>query len=388
MRALAITRRPSTAEKILKNQADLSPLNHRRLRIAQLAPLYERVPPRLYGGTERMVSYITEELVRRGHEVTLFASGDSRTSARLVPCCDQALRLSGKPQLGASFQLAMLAQAYDNDRERFDLVHSHIDYWSFPFSGITGTPTVTTMHGRMDVEDLHPVYQHFPQAAIVSISDSQRLPLPNLNWVATVYHGLPRDLLRFNPRPGQYLAFIGRISPEKRPDLAIEVARRSGIPLKIAAKVDVVDREYFETVIKPLIRPPHVEYIGEVNDVEKSEFLGGARALLFPIDWPEPFGLAMVEALACGTPVIARPYGSVPEVMKPGVSGIVADGIDEMVAAVHKVESLPREQCRAYFEERFTVEKMVDKYEQVYARLIGSKQTAPRIFFEQPAAAR
>src|SRR6185437_10802389 len=215
-----------------------------------------------------------------------------------------------------------------------------------------------------------------------------RLPLPNLNWVETVYHGLPRDLLKFNPGAGQYLAFIGRISPEKRPDLAIEVARRCGVPLKIAAKIDVVDRQYFEAVVRPLIKGPHVEYIGEINDAEKSEFLGGARALLFPIEWPEPFGLAMVEALACGTPVIARPYGSVPEVMRPGVSGFIADGVDEMVAAVHRVDSLSREQCRAYFEERFTVEKMVDKYEQVYARLLGSKQAAPRIFFEQPAAAR
>jgi glycosyltransferase involved in cell wall biosynthesis len=335
-----------------------------------------------------MVSYITEELVRRGHEVTMFASGDSRTGARLIPCCNQALRLSGKPQLGASLQLAMLAKAFDKEREPFDIIHSHIDYWTFPFSSITGAPTVSTMHGRMDIDDLHPIYQRFPRAALVSISNSQRLPLPNLNWVETVYHGIPRDLLKFNARPGQYLAFIGRISPEKRPDLAIEIARRSGVPLKIAAKVDVVDRQYFEAVIKPLIQPPHVEYIGEINDAEKSEFLGGARALLFPIDWPEPFGLAMVEALACGTPVIARPCGSVPEVMKPGVSGFVAADIADMAAAVHKIDAIPREQCRRYFEERFTVEKMVDKYERVYGRLIGSKEIRPQTFVDQPAAAR
>jgi len=335
-----------------------------------------------------MVSYVTEELVRRGHEVTLFASGDSRTCAQLVPCCDEALRLSGKPELAASLQLAMLAEVYDTGRERFDIVHSHIDYWTFPFSRVTGLPTVSTVHGRMDVTDLHPIYQRFPEASLVSISDSQRLPLPNLNWVETVYHGLPRDLLKFNPGAGQYLAFIGRISPEKRPDLAIEVARRSGVPLKIAAKIDVIDRQYFEAVIKPLIQPPHIEYIGEVNDAEKSEFLGGARALLFPVDWPEPFGLAMIEALACGTPVIARPYGSVPEVMRPGVSGFVAKEIAEMVAAVHKIDSLPRQLCRRYFEERFTVETMVDNYEQVYGRLIGLRETRPQMFFDQAAAAR
>jgi glycosyltransferase involved in cell wall biosynthesis len=370
------------------NNYDSSHLKHRCLRVAQLAPLYEQVPPRLYGGTERMVSYITEELVRRGHDVTLFASGDSRTKARLVPCCNLALRLSGKPQLAAPLQLAMLAEAYNKERERFDIFHSHIDYWTFPFSNGMGAPTVSTMHGRMDIEDLHPIYQRFPEEALVSISDSQRLPCPNLNWVETVYHGLPRDLLKFNAEPGHYLAFIGRISPEKRPDLAIEVARRSGVPLKIAAKIDVVDRQYFESVVRPLIKGPHVEYIGEINDAEKSKFLGGAHALLFPIEWPEPFGLAMVEALACGTPVIARPYGSVPEVVRPGVSGFVAGEIDEMVAAVHRIDSLSRERCRRYFEDRFTVEKMVDKYEQVYERLIGPKETGREIFFDQPAAAR
>jgi glycosyltransferase involved in cell wall biosynthesis len=275
----------------LDNHENASILKHRRLRIAELAPLYERVPPRLYGGTERMVSFITQELVRRGHEVTLFASGDSRTCARLVPCCREALRLSGNPTLGTSLQLAMLSEVYERGREHFDLIHSHIDYWTFPFSRVTRVSTVSTMHGRMDIENLHPVYQRFPEAALVSISDSQRLPLPNMNWVDTIYHGLPRDLLKFNAKPGQYMAFIGRIAPEKRPDLAIEVARRSGVPLKIAAKVDVVDRQYFEAVIKPLIQPPHIEYIGEINDAEKSEFLGGARALLFPIDSRSGSGL-------------------------------------------------------------------------------------------------
>jgi glycosyltransferase involved in cell wall biosynthesis len=276
---------------------------------------------------------------------------------------------------------------YDRGRERFDIIHSHIDYWALPFSRVTGVPTVSTMHGRMDIEDLHSIYRWFPEAALVSISNSQRLPLPNVNWVDTIYHGLPRDLLKFNAKPGKYLAFIGRIAPEKRPDLAIEIARRSGVPLKIAAKVDVADRQYFETVIKPLIQPPHVEYIGEINDAEKSEFLGGARALLFPIDWPEPFGLAMVEALACGTPVIARPCGSVPEVMRPGVSGFVASELDELVAAVDKIESIPRDQCRRYFEERFTTERMIDRYEQVYDRLIESNEIVPQISIDQVAAA-
>jgi glycosyltransferase involved in cell wall biosynthesis len=344
------------------------------MRIAQIAPSYERVPPKLYGGTERMVSFITEELVQRGHDVTLFASGDSQTSARLASYCDKALRLSGKPELAASLHVAMLAEVYEMGRERFDLIHSHIDYWTFPFSRVTGIPTVSTMHGRMDIQDLHLIYRRFPEAALVSISNSQRLPLADLNWVDTIYHGLPRDLLKFNAQPGHYLAFIGRVAPEKRPDLAIEIARRSGVPLKIAAKVDRADREYFETTIKPLIQGPHVEFIGEINDADKSEFLGGARALLFPIDWPEPFGLAMIEALACGTPVIARPCGSVPEVMKPGISGFVASELDELVAAVHEIDSIPRAQCRRYFEERFTSDKMIDRYERVYERLIDSKR--------------
>jgi glycosyltransferase involved in cell wall biosynthesis len=359
----------------------------RALRVAQIAPLYERVPPKLYGGSERVVSYITEELVKRGHDVTLFASGDSRTGARLAPGCTQALRLHGKPELGASLQLAMLAEVYDS-RDRFDIIHSHIDYWTWPLARVTRMPTVSTMHGRLDIADLRPVYDQFREAAIVSISDSQRIPLPHMNWVGTVYHGLPRELLKFNDQPGKYLAFIGRISPEKRPDLAIEIANRSGIPLKIAAKVDAVDREYFEAKIKPIIKPPHIEYIGEINDAEKSDFLGGARALLFPIDWPEPFGLAMIEAMACGTPVIARPCGSVPEVLKPGVSGLYAAEIDELVAAVAKIDSISRAGCRNYFEERFTTEQMVDNYERVYQRVIGSSEVDVEISMQQSAASR
>jgi glycosyltransferase involved in cell wall biosynthesis len=346
--------------------------NHhgRRLRIAQIAPLYEPVPPKLYGGTERVVSYITEELVRRGHDVTLFASGDSETRARLAPGCARALRLLGKPEMGSALQLAMLSDIFTDARERFDIVHSHIDYWSFPFARLTQTPTISTMHGRLDIEDLHPVYRSFPEAALVSISDAQRGPLPDMNWAATIHHGLPPELLRYNPRRGKYLAFIGRISPEKRPDLAIEVALKSGVPLKIAAKVDAVDREYFADVIKPLLKSPLIEYIGEIGDAQKSEFLGGALALMFTIDWPEPFGLAMIEALACGTPVIARPCGSVPEVMQDGVTGFIAREVDELVAAVGKVGSISRERCRREFEARFSVQVMIDKYEAIYQRLL------------------
>jgi glycosyltransferase involved in cell wall biosynthesis len=348
-----------------------------RMRIAQIAPLYERIPPKLYGGTERVVSYITEELVRRGHQVTLFASGDSQTAAKLIPGCPQSLRLAGKPELGAFLQLPMLSDVYEEAANRFDIIHSHIDYWSFPFSRLTNVPTVATMHGRLDVEELHPVYARYRGVPLVSISDAQREPLPLMNWIETIYHGLPRDLLRFSPAPGKYLAFLGRISPEKRPDLAIEVARRVGIPIKLAAKVDVVDRNYFETVIKPLLSPPDVEYIGEIGESEKSEFLGNALAFMFTIDWPEPFGLAMIESLACGTPVIARPCGSIPEVIRPGIGGFIASSIDDMVAAVGKIHTLSREKCRQEFENRFTAEIMGDRYEHLYRQLIEASQRRP-----------
>jgi glycosyltransferase involved in cell wall biosynthesis len=346
-----------------------------RLRIAQVAPLYESIPPKLYGGTERVVSYVTEELVRRGHHVTLFASGDAQTGAELAPGCPRSLRLAGKPELGAALQLPMLCDVYDQAPRRFDVIHSHIDFWSFPFAMRSPVPTIATMHGRLDVEEFHPIYARYRSVPLVSIGDMQRAPLPLMNWIRTINHGLPRELLRFNPGPGKYLAFLGRISPEKRPDIAIEVARRAGIPLKIAAKVDVVDREYFEGVIKPLLSPPDVEYIGEINDTEKSDFLGNALALMFTIDWPEPFGLAMIEALACGTPVIARPCGSVPEVIRPGIGGFIAASVDDLVAAVGKVSHLSRERCRQEFEERFTVDIMVDSYEEVYQQLIGRNRT-------------
>ncbi len=344
------------------------------LRIAQVAPLYERVPPKLYGGTERVVSYLTEELVRRGHDVTLFAAGDAVTGARLEAACPQALRLTGKPETAVFLQLPMLSNIYETADDRFDVIHSHIDYWCFPFERMTAVPTLSTMHGRLDMQEIRPVYDRYRSASLVSISDSQRTPLPNMKWVDTIYHGLPRDLLRFNGSPGRYLSFLGRISPEKRPDLAIEIARRTGIPLKIAAKVDAVDREYFASVIKPMLDPPEIEYIGEITEREKSDFLGGAIALMFTIDWPEPFGLAMIESLACGTPVIARPCGSVPEVIRHEVTGYIASEVDDLVAAVQRLDRIPRERCRAEFEDRFTVDVMADRYEQVYARLIKASR--------------
>jgi glycosyltransferase involved in cell wall biosynthesis len=342
----------------------------RRLRIAQLAPLYERIPPKLYGGTERVVSYVTEELANRGHEVTLFAAGDAQTAAHLAPGCPRALRLEGKPELGVCLQLPMISDIYGRLANQFDVVHSHVDYWALPFAELTKLPTVTTMHGRLDLPDLHAVYAHYAQAPLVSISDAQRAPLPFMNWIATIPHGIPRELLQYSPAPGKYLAFLGRISPEKRTDLAIDVALEAGIPFKIAAKVDVVDREYFETRIKPRLSPPDVEYIGEISEAEKSEFLGSALALLFTIDWPEPFGLAMIEAIACGTPVIARPCGSVPEVVTPGLTGFIQSSFDGLVAACRRVGNLSRAACRKEFESRFTVETMVDRYEEVYRHVI------------------
>ena len=349
-----------------------------RLRIAQIAPLYEQVPPKLYGGTERSVSYITEELVRRGHDVTLFASGDSKTAAHLSPGCPRALRLEGRPEMGTFLQLPMLSDVYRGAHERFDIIHSHIDYWAFAFAELVDVPTVGTMHGRLDIDELRPIYSRYREVPIVSISDSQRLPLPFMNWVATVYHGLPRELLKPSYDEGKYLAFLGRISPEKRPDLAIEVARKAGIPIKIAAKVDVVDKAYFETVIKPLLAPPDVEYIGEIGEHEKSEFLGNAIALTFTIDWPEPFGLAMIEAMACGTPVLARPCGSVPEVVDDGVTGFIAKSTPDLIKAVRDIQKLSRKKVRERFEQRFTADVMADQYEEVFRALLSGEAKAER----------
>src|SRR5579885_63744 len=349
----------------------------RPLRIAQLGPLYERIPPNLYGGTERVVSYLTEELVRRGHDVTLFASGDSITSARLVSGYPRSLRLAGLSgsAVGPGLHLPMLADVYENGA-RFDVIHSHVDYWCFPFVRLCPTPTVVTMHGRLDVESLRPIYERFTHVPLVSISNSQRTPLPFMNWVGTAYHGLPPDLLKYNPNPGKYLAFLGRICPEKRVDIAIDVARKAGIPLKIAAKVDPVDQEYFEEVIKPKLAPPDIEHIGEIAEHEKCDFMGDAIALLFTIDWPEPFGLAMIEAFACGAPVITRPCGSVPEIVTHGKTGLIASSTEDLVAAVKRVGELSRADCRAEFEARFTTAHMAERYEEFYAKLLAVKNGA------------
>jgi glycosyltransferase involved in cell wall biosynthesis len=339
------------------------------MRIAQVAPLYESVPPKCYGGTERVVSYVTEELMRAGHQVTLFASGDSVTAAKLIPASRRALRLDKDCIDQLAHHVVLLEKVFRQANE-FDVVHFHIDYLHFPITRRTPITHVTTMHGRLDIPDLAPVYEEFDDMPLVSISDAQREPLPTAKWIATVYHGLPQDLYQFRAQPGKYFAFLGRISPEKRVDRAIKIAKRIGIPLKIAAKVDLVDREYFKKVIKPLLRDPLVEYVGEIGEGEKDDFLGNAYALLFPIDWPEPFGLVMIEAMACGTPIIAYRQGSVPEVIEQGHTGFVVDDLADAVAAAKRVPELSRKRCREVFEQRFTARRMARDYLRVYQGLI------------------
>jgi glycosyltransferase involved in cell wall biosynthesis len=350
------------------------------MRIAQIAPLVEGCPPRLYGGTERIVSYLTEELVRQGHDITLFASGDSKTAARLVRCSDMALRLNPAVKDPVPYHLIMLDEVRRRADE-FDVLHFHIDLLHFPLIRPFADRTLTTVHGRLDLPDLKPFFAAFPEIPLVSISDAQRAPLPPVNWVSTVPHGLPHDLLPFTatPRDG-YLAFLGRISPEKRPDRAIEIAARAGMRLRIAAKIDQADAAYWREAIAPLVAAhPNVEFIGEINEHEKAEFLGNARALLFPIDWPEPFGLVMIEAMACGTPVVAFRRGSVPEVIDEGVSGFIVRDIDDAVAAVKKVDGLDRAAVRRTFEARFTADRMARDYVQIYRRLAGVRMDAARL---------
>jgi glycosyltransferase involved in cell wall biosynthesis len=340
------------------------------MKIAQVAPLYESVPPKYYGGTERIVSYLTEELVSEGHDVTLFASGDSVTEARLVAPVRRALRLD-KNSIDSLAHHVVLLEEITRRASRFDIIHYHIDYLHFPTSRRLGVPHVTTLHGRLNIPDLVPLYREFRDMPLVSISNAQRAPLPWANWQGTVYHGLPADLYDFNETPGDYLAFIGRISPEKRVDRALRIARRARMKIRIAAKVDDVDREYFEEQIQPLLDESDAEYIGEIGEGEKREFLGNAIALLFPIDWPEPFGLVMIESMACGTPVIAYRHGSVPEVMEEGVTGFVVSGIDDAVKAVERVPSLSRRRCREIFEERFSASRMAGDYMKIYERLVA-----------------
>jgi glycosyltransferase involved in cell wall biosynthesis len=346
------------------------------MRIAQVAPLTEAIPPKLYGGTERVVSWLTEELVALGHDVTLFASGDSRTKARLEPIWPRALRLDGKVRDPMALHMAMLEHVYQR-ADQFDILHFHLDYFPFSLFSRSATPFITTLHGRLDLPEHQVVFDVFNRAPVISISDAQRGPVPNAHWIDTIYHGLPADLLR--PRlvkPG-YLAVLGRIAPEKAVDRAIHIARRAGVPLKIAAKVDPVDRQYYEHEIRPLLELPGIEYIGEISDAQKPDFLSGAIGLLMPIDWPEPFGLVMIEAMACGTPTLAYPGGSVPEIVEDGLTGFIVNNEAEAVDAVRRLPTLSRPRIRARFEERFTARRMAMDYLSVYRRMAESH--APRL---------
>jgi glycosyltransferase involved in cell wall biosynthesis len=346
------------------------------MKIAQIGPLMESVPPRLYGGTERIVSYLTDELVRLGHDVTLFASGDSVTTAKLVGCTPRALRLEPSVRDIIPYYMLMLDRVRDYADE-FDVLHFHIDQFHFPLFRPIANRTLTTTHGRQDLPDMKPLYVGFSDMPLVSISNAQRRPIPKANFVATVYHGIPAHLHKptYNPRGG-YVAFLGRISPEKRPDRAIQIARAAGIPLKIAAKVDRVDEAYFRATIAPLLDQGGVEFIGEIDERAKTEFLGEARALLFPIDWPEPFGLSMIEAMACGTPVLAFRAGSVPEIIEDGVTGMIVDTVDEAVRMLPRVLELDRHAVRRRFDERFTATRMAKDYIQVYRTLLEQAEVS------------
>ena len=346
------------------------------MKIAQVAPLYESVPPHLYGGTERVVSYLTEALVEQGHDVTLFASGDSITEARLIPGCERSLRLSEDCVDPMAHHAVMLDRVIGM-AEEFDIIHFHTDYAHFPSSKNMELRNVTTLHGRLDLPDLEPLYRHFNEMPLVSISYAQREPIGDVNWVGNVYHGLPAELHKASEEPGKYLAFLGRISPEKRPDRAIHIALKAGMPLKIAAKIDRVDREYFETQIKPLLKNKSIEYIGEITESEKTEFLGNAYAYLFPIDWPEPFGLTMIEAMACGTPTIAFACGSVPEIVEEGVSGFIVNSEHSAVEALRQVPSMSRAKCRAMFDKRFTDVRMAEDYLKLYEAVSEASAASP-----------
>ena len=347
------------------------------MKIAQVAPLVERVPPELYGGTERVVSYLTEELVRQGHEVTLFASGDSITAAELVPCAERALRLDPAAPPALPQQLVMLDKVRRRARE-FDVIHFHIEYLHFPLCRHEAWRVMTTLHGRLDLPEVVRFFREFDELPLVSISNSQRAPMPPVNWAGTVHHGLPVDLYSFNAKPEDYLAFVGRISPEKRPDRSIEIARRTGLKLKIAAKVDRADEAYFHESVRPLLVDPHVEFIGEVGESDKADLLSKARALLFPVDWPEPFGLAMIEAMACGTPVIAWRCGSVPEIVAHGVNGYIVATMDEALAAVRRIDEVDRARVRGAFEQRFSAQRMASDYVRIYRRLAASQELPRR----------
>jgi glycosyltransferase involved in cell wall biosynthesis len=347
------------------------------MRIAQVAPLYESVPPQLYGGTERVVSYLTEELVREGHDVTLFASADSVTTARLVPACERSLRLDRACVDQLAHHVRMLEQVAQR-ATHFDVIHFHIDYLHYPLSRRQGLRQLTTLHGRLDIPDLGPLYREFSDMPVVSISDAQREPLLDAAWLATVHHGLPLDLYDFQPDPGRYLVFVGRISPEKGADRAIEIERDAGMQLKIDAKVDAPDREYFERVVAPLLDDPQVEFVGEVGEREKNQLIGNAHALLFPIDWPEPFGLVMIEALACGTPVVAFRGGSVQEILEPDRTGFIVEDSEQAIAALARVGEIERRRCREAFEQRFSAARMARDYVALYEAIASRPQRRER----------
>lgn len=340
------------------------------MKIAQISPLYESVPPKMYGGTERVVAYLTDALLDLGHEVTLFASGDSETRASLVPICANSLRLDPSCIDHMAYHMLQLKTVKDSAPE-FDIIHFHTDYLHFAVSEQFITPYVTTLHGRLNLPELTMIYDTFDEQPVISISYDQRAPLPQAHWVGNVYHGLPKSTLKFGKGDGGYVAFLGRISPEKRVDRAIEIAIATHKKIKIAAKVDKVDQEYFDKEIQPLLHHPLVEFIGEINETEKSDFLGQAECLLFPIDWPEPFGLAMIEAMACGTPVIAFQHGSVPEVLKDGISGYIVNSIPEAMDAMQLIARLPRKVVRKEFETSFSAERMAKDYVKIYEKLIS-----------------
>jgi glycosyltransferase involved in cell wall biosynthesis len=344
------------------------------MRIAQISPLTEAVPPKLYGGTERVISWLTEELVALGHDVTLFASGDSCTSARLEAIWPRALRLDSSIRDPYCLHMTMLEQVC-RQAEDFDILHCHLDYFPFSLFLRQQTPFITTLHGRLDLAEHQPMFTTFSSVPLISISNSQRRPVPQAGWVKTIHHGLPARLLTPQSVRPSYLAFLGRISPEKGVDRAIRIAERAGLPIKIAAKIDKFDRDYFEEQIKPLMSLPFVEYIGEINDAQKPDFLSGAHALLVPIDWPEPFGLVMIEAMACGTPVIAFNRGSVPEIIEHGLTGFIVEDEISAVGAVGQLATLPRHLIRARFEERFTAARMATDYLAVYGRLTPQMST-------------
>ncbi|RZJ40981.1 MAG: glycosyltransferase family 4 protein [Brevundimonas sp.] len=347
------------------------------MKIAQITPLYEAVPPRLYGGTERVVAHLTDALVDLGHDVTLFASAEAETRARLIPVRDQAIRLDPAPlKSDLAAHMSMLSEVLKR-ADDFDIIHFHTDMIHFPFFERCADKTLTTLHGRLDLKDLPGVYERWPQFGMVSISDDQRRPLPFANWKATVHHGMPSELYTFSPKSDGYLAFLGRISPEKRPDRAIQIATALNKPLKMAAKVDAADKAYWETVIKPMVENnPLIEFVGEIGDHQKSAFLGGAEALLFPIDWPEPFGLVMIEAMACGTPVVAFKCGSTTEIIEDGETGFLVDTMEQAIAAAGRAHLLDREAIRARFELRFSATAMARRYLDVYGDLLARRPFA------------